>query len=71
VDAITRKTIILILTITILDIIHPRLLLKNKVLETGFCLRFHVEPTQLGPIGFISVVGGVQRQKLALSIESN
>jgi hypothetical protein len=39
------------ITISILDIIHrPAFYLKHKVLETGFCLRIPVEPTQLGPI---------------------
>jgi hypothetical protein len=39
------------ITITILDIIHrPVFYLKKKnVLETGFCHRLHVEPTQVVP----------------------
>jgi hypothetical protein len=37
--------------IMFLDIIHrPVFSLKHNVLETGFCLRFQVEPTQWGPI---------------------
>jgi hypothetical protein len=36
------------LTITILDIINrPVFNLKHDVLETGFCLCLHVEPTQV------------------------
>jgi hypothetical protein len=35
---------------TILDIIHHSVFyLKHNVLETGFCLRLQVEPTQLSP----------------------
>jgi hypothetical protein len=37
------------ISITILDIIlRPVFYLKHDVLETGFCLRLQVEPTQLG-----------------------
>jgi hypothetical protein len=39
------------ITITILDIIRcPVFYLKPNVSETGFCLRFQAESTQLGPI---------------------
>jgi hypothetical protein len=39
-------------TITILDIIHrPVFYLKHNVSETGFCLRLHVETTQIGAVG--------------------
>jgi hypothetical protein len=38
-------------TITIPDIIHrPVAYLKHDILETGFCLRLQVVPTQLGQI---------------------
>jgi hypothetical protein len=37
--------------IIFLDIIHrPAYISKHNVSETGFCLRFQVKPTQLGPI---------------------
>jgi hypothetical protein len=40
-----------LISIAILDIIHcPVFYLNHNVLETACCLRFHVLPTQLGPI---------------------
>jgi hypothetical protein len=40
------------------DIIHRFVFyLKHKVLESGFCLRLQVEPTQLGPIEKVSISG--------------
>jgi hypothetical protein len=41
----------IIIIIEFLDIMHhPVLFYLDYVLETGFCLRLQVEPTQLGPI---------------------
>jgi hypothetical protein len=45
------KTGYLLTSIIFLDIIHRLVhFLKNNVLETGFCLRPRVKPTQLDPI---------------------
>jgi hypothetical protein len=41
--------------IMFLDIIHrPVYISIHNVSETGFCLRFQVKPTQLGPIDNVS-----------------
>jgi hypothetical protein len=41
----------LCINIMFLDITHrPVYISKHDVSETGFCLRLHVKPTQLGPI---------------------
>jgi hypothetical protein len=43
-------------TIIILDIVQRLVIyLKCDVLETGFCLRLQVDPTQLGPIDTASL----------------
>jgi hypothetical protein len=37
------------ITITVFDVIHLSVFyLKHDVSEVGFCLRFQVEPTQMG-----------------------
>jgi hypothetical protein len=36
--------------IMLLDIIQHPIFVKNNVLETGFCLRLQVKPSQLGPV---------------------
>jgi hypothetical protein len=41
-------TVMLLLTIKIVEIIHY-LLTKQNISETGFCLHLHVEPTQFDP----------------------
>jgi hypothetical protein len=39
-----------------MDIINsPVFCLKHDVSETGFCFRFQVEPSQMGPIDIVSV----------------
>jgi hypothetical protein len=34
---------------------RPVFYLKHDISETGFCLRFQVEPTQLGPVDTASL----------------
>jgi hypothetical protein len=34
---------------------HPAFYLKHVVMDTGFCLRFQVEPTQVGPLSRASL----------------
>jgi hypothetical protein len=43
-------------TITILDTIHRHVFyLKHDVSETGFWIRLHVEPTEVGPVDTASL----------------
>jgi hypothetical protein len=46
------------ITITILGIIHRPFFIYQRVYETGFCLRFQVDLTQLGPINRASLCLG-------------
>jgi hypothetical protein len=62
-----RWFINILVTITILDIIHRPIFYFKHFSGTGFCLRLQVETTHLGPMDRASL----RRQRLALSIWPN